>query len=131
MTINFTSSANERSTVEGSSQDYKVPEYIGRAVYPWNKTIHELDKTCILLRNLVQKNPENTDWIEKLIAAQQQLLEATKIASEQQWKSESDLRQEFCEDRRRGMIVQAFNASAEKNLEALKIIASIPVFHLE
>lgn len=94
----------------------------------WDNTLRQLDDTCLLLKECIRKYPDNVALIEKLLKAQDQLFQATKVAEEQRQKIWMDQRELNLEEGRRRDIWQASDPTWGTN-ERLGAMKSIPVYH--
>lgn len=90
----------------------------------WEHTLRYLDDTCLLLQECIKKYPDNVALIEKLLKAQEQLFQATKLAEEQRQKNWMEKQELFLEQERRKDIWDA--SGPNERLAAMK---SISVYH--
>ncbi|MDT8870835.1 hypothetical protein RAA17_05960 [Komagataeibacter rhaeticus] len=67
----------------------------------WDDTLRQMDETCLMLRELIRKYPDNVNLLEKLLKAQDQLYHATKSAEEQRQNASMARDELVFEDQRR------------------------------
>lgn len=94
----------------------------------WEHTLRYLDGTCLLLQECIKKYPDNVALIEKLLKAQEQLFQATKLAEEQRQKNWMEKQELFLEQERRKDIWDASGPRWGTN-ERLAAMKSISVYH--
>lgn len=97
----------------------------------WDDTLRQMDETCLMLRELIRKYPDNVNLLEKLLKAQDQLYHATKSAEEQRQNASMARDELVFEDQRRQDIWNASDFGWGGTPDRLAAMKSIPPLSLE